>query len=265
MTMVKVAVSGVAGRMGSQIAALALREPTRYQVVGALEAPGHPALGEDLGQRLGRDTTQVVITEDAASALADAHVLIEFTTPAASLEHARAAAARGVGMVIGTTGFSDNQHRALRRLARRIPIVWSPNMSLGILITRRMLAEAARLLKACMLDGRATIRITETHHTHKRDKPSGTAKQLQQDLALMLARPRAQIPITAIRQGEVVGIHEVAFGMPNERLTVTHEAQSRQIFAAGALAVAQILVERLRRRPGYYTMDEVWRSPSRGA
>lgn len=260
--MVRIAVSGVCGRMGSQIVTWALDDRS-LKVVGALEAPGHPALGQDLGQRLGRPPLQVIISDDPASALGEAHVLIEFTTPEATMAHARMAADQGVGMVIGTTGLSHAQHAGLQRLARRIPIFWSPNMSLGVLVVRRMLAAAAQTLKACTLATGTRLKILETHHVHKKDKPSGTAQLLQDDLATLLNRPPTKIPIASIREGEVVGKHEVIFQMADEQIRVVHDAQSRKIFAAGALIVAKTLARTLRGKPGYYTMESLWPSQRR--
>ena len=251
---VRIAMSGVAGRMGSLIATLAL-EDRAFRVVGALESPGHQALGSELGQFLQKPSRQVIITEDLDSGLAEAQVLIEFTTPAATLEHAQAAAARKVAMVIGTTGLTDRDHAALRRLSRRTAIFWSPNMSLGILLVRRMLAEAWAFLHACGLDRETRVAIEETHHIHKKDKPSGTAKQLAEDLGRLFPQHRGRVPIEATREGDVVGIHDVALTFGDEQLLLRHEALSRKIFAQGALVVAKFLVERLKAKPGYYDMD----------
>lgn len=255
--MIKLAVSGVAGRMGREIAGQALADKV-FRVVGALEAPNHPALGQDLGQSLGRQSTQVVITEDPAAALADAQVLIEFTSPDATIAHARAVAARKVMMVIGTTGLHSVQQATLKRLAKRTPIFWAPNMSMGVLVMRRMLAEAAAVLKASGLERSAELRIIETHHVHKKDKPSGTAKQLAEDLTSWFPLSESDIPIQAKREGEVVGTHQVALTLGDERLTLQHEALSRKIFARGALVVAKMMVERIH-RPGFYTMDALYK------
>lgn len=252
--MIRVAISGVAGRIGSLMANLAL-DDKKCRVVGALEAPGHAALGQDLGQFLGRPTTQVVITEDAASALADADVLIEFTSPEATLQHARAAATHRVTMVIGTTGLNAAQEGELRRLSRRTAILHSPNMSLGVLIVRRMLAEAARVMTACGLDRGVAFQIVETHHVHKKDRPSGTAKLLATEIARVFPKQARPVPIESRREGEVVGIHEILLAFGDERIRLEHDAQSRRIFAQGALVVAKFLVERLGRKPGFYDMD----------
>ncbi|MBI4227703.1 MAG: 4-hydroxy-tetrahydrodipicolinate reductase [Candidatus Omnitrophica bacterium] len=259
--MIKIAVSGVAGRMGREIAAQALADKV-FRVVGALEAPKHAALGQDLGQSLGRPSTQVIITEDAASALADAQVLIEFTTPEATIAHARAAAGRKVMMVVGTTGLTSVQQATLKRLARRTPIFWAPNMSMGVLVMRRMLAEAAAVLKASGLERGVELRIAETHHAQKKDKPSGTAKQLAEDLTSWFPLSENEIPIQAKREGEVIGVHNVALTLGEERLTVQHEALSRGIFARGALIVARLMVERVH-RPGFYTMDTLYKKPAK--
>lgn len=251
--MIRVAVGGAAGRMGSLIAQLALDDHA-FRVVGALESPGHPALGQDLGQTLGRASTQVIITEEFASATADADVLIEFTVPEATLAHAKAAAARRVPMVIGTTGLTPAQMDRLKACAAKTPIFWSPNMSLGVLLLRRLLAESAEFLKAVGLDRTVKFQLSETHHVHKKDAPSGTAKQLRDDLAASFRRPAAQLAIESKREGEIVGLHRVQLTIGDERLVLEHEALSRAIFARGALVVAKFLGAR-GRKPGFYTMD----------
>lgn len=259
--MIRLAVSGVAGRMGREIAGQALADKV-FRVVGALEAPKQDALGQDLGQSLGRQSTQVIITEDTASALADAQVLIEFTSPEATIAHARVAAARKVMMVVGTTGLSNVQLSTLKRLARRTPIFWAPNMSMGVLVMRRMLAEAAAVLKASGLERSAALKITETHHVHKKDKPSGTAKQLADDLTTWFPLSESDIPIQAKREGDVVGIHDVVLTIGDEKLTLQHEALSRKIFARGALVVARLMVEKIH-KPGFYTMDALYKKPAK--
>lgn len=255
--MIKLAISGVAGRMGREIATQALADKA-LRVVGALEAPGHEALGQDLGQFLGKPSTQVIITEDIRSVLAEAQLLIDFTTPEATMAHARLAAPRKVMLVVGTTGLSTGQLATLKRLAKRTPIFWSPNMSVGVFVMRRMLAEAAAVLKASGLDRGAELRISETHHVHKKDKPSGTAKQLAEDLKSLFPLIESDIPIHAKREGEVVGVHDVLLTLGDERLRIEHEALSRTIFARGALVIAKTLVERVH-RPGFHTMDSLFK------
>lgn len=251
--MIRLAIGGVGGRMGSLIAALALQDK-RFRVVGALESPGHPWLGQDLGPSLGRATTQVVVTDEAASALAEADVLVEFTAPEATVAHATVAAQHQVAMVIGTTGLSTAQMQQLRRAAVRIPLFWSANMALGVYVLRRALREAAYVLQACGLAAEAQIVLAETHHVHKKDMPSGTAKQLQSDLAQALQRDLAKMPIASTREGEVVGIHHVQMTLGDETLSFSHTAASRAIFARGALVVAAFLAAP-GRRPGWYDMD----------
>ncbi len=251
--MVKIAVSGVGGRMGGRIAALALDDPKTYQVVGALEAPGHAALGQDLGQLLGRTTTQVVVTDHMPSALGEAQVLIEFTNPAATIDHARMAARHGVKLVIGTTGLTERQMRELPRLAKKIPILYAPNMSFGVYILRRALREVA-LCYQQLGPAALTIEMMETHHKMKKDKPSGTAKQLRDDLHAILVEH--DIPIQSRREGEVVGEHTVTFTHGHDQLVLTHRATSRDTFAKGALFAARLLA--MISKPKFYTMDLLW-------
>lgn len=253
MAPIKLAISGVGGRMGSRIATKALEDRKFFQVVGALESPGHPTLGEDLGRSLRRDTTQVVITDDVESALVNAQVLIEFTNPTATIEHARIAARHGVKMVIGTTGLTEIQFQELKRLARKIPILHSPNMSFGVYIFRRAIREVASSYKR--LGSRSLkIDIVETHHKMKKDKPSGTAKQLRDDVQAILVEK--EIKIHSRREGDVIGEHSVKFVAGDDELEFTHRATSRDIFVKGALFAA-ILVDMVR-RPKLYTMDLLW-------
>ena len=233
---IKLAISGYRGRMGSLILKQARRDP-RWNIVGTIEQFTTPQEIERILQR--------------------AELLIEFTTPSATLAHAKVAAAQRVAMVIGTTGLSAAQMRSLRHCATKTPIFWSPNMSIGVLTLRGLLEEAARLLRAYRLDGQATLAIAETHHAQKKDAPSGTAKQLREDLARWFRCSPEAIPISSVREGEVIGRHRVTLALGEETLTLEHDAASRRIFAHGALLVARFLIERLKRQPGFYTMDTV--------
>ncbi len=241
-------ISGCCGRMGQRIASLALGDPA-YVIAGGLEGPGHQALGQDLGAVLGTKPLGVVIADDVQRALSAGDVLIEFTRPEPTLEHVRIARRLKKPMVIGTTGLSDDQRRAVADAAKDIPIVLSPNMSPGVNVLFELVATAAKRLGL-----RYDVEVVEAHHRTKQDAPSGTAKRLVEVLAEARRQPASQIPAHAIRAGEIVGDHTVIFAGPFERLELTHRAQSRDVFALGALRAAHAVRTK---PPGLYDMGHV--------
>ena len=263
--MADVVVAGAAGRMGNRLVAL-LQEDKELRLVGALEAPGHPALGRDAGEAAGVGRLTVPITADAEAALGKDRILIEFSVPDASLAHARLVARQGGRAVIGTTGFTPAQREELAAIGRSIAILVAPNMSVGVNVAFRILADMAR-----MLGDDYDVEIVETHHRFKKDAPSGTALRMAEVVAEALGRDlaktavydrhdklaersRKEIGIAALRSGDVVGEHTVSFGALGERLELTHRAQSRDNFARGALRAARFIATA---RPGLYSMQDV--------
>jgi 4-hydroxy-tetrahydrodipicolinate reductase len=263
--MADVVVAGAAGRMGNRLVAL-LQEDAALRLVAALEAPGHPALGRDAGEAAGVGRLTVPITADAEAVLGKDRILIEFSVPEASLAHARLVATRGGRAVIGTTGFTPAQREELAAIGRSIAILVAPNMSVGVNVAFRILADMAR-----MLGDDYDVEIVETHHRFKKDAPSGTAlrmaevvaQALGRDLAKtavydrherLVERARNEIGMAALRSGDVVGEHTVSFGALGERLELTHRAQSRDNFARGALRAARFIATA---RPGLYSMQDV--------
>ena len=235
--------------MGRAIAQCALTDP-HFTLGAALEVEGHEAIGLDYGSVLGRPLGDgPAVTGDARDALRRGDVLVEFTAPAPTLAHVRLAQTLRKPVVIGTTGLSQSQMAAIRRAARAIPIVVSPNMSLGVNLLFELSALAAQRLGASY-----DIEVVESHHRRKQDAPSGTAKRLVEVLASARKRPAGSIPVHAIRAGDIVGDHTVMLAGPSERLELTHRAQSREVFAQGALKAAQFVA---RRRPGLYDMSDV--------
>ncbi len=270
--MTRLVVTGAAGRMGSRIIGL-LATASQWadlKLAGATERKGHPAVGKDAGEVAGSGRLGVAITDDPGALLRDASgdpaVLIAFTTPEATLEHLRLAAERGAAAVVGTTGFTLDQHQEIRTLTKRVPCVLSPNMSLGITLLLAILPDMAKVLGEAY-----DIEIVETHHRAKQDAPSGTALTLARAMAEALGcsleqvavydrrsrpgpRPPGAIGIQSLRAGDVVGDHTVLFGGPGEEITVTHRALSRDAFARGALAAARWVAAR---PPGLYNMGHV--------
>ncbi len=254
----RVLVVGALGRMGERVRA-AVAEAADATLAGALEAPGHPALGSALpgGVRVG---------EDPKAALEGADVAIDFSTPASSLALLRAAADAGVPCVVGTTGFGAAQRAELEGLAARLPIVAAPNFSVAVNVLVHLVREAARLLGEGF-----DAEIVELHHAAKRDAPSGTALRLAAAVAegrgrpggerLVLARegetgerPLGAIGVQALRAGDNPGEHTLFLVGRGERLELAHRAATRDHFARGALAAARWLRGRA---PGLYGMEQV--------
>jgi 4-hydroxy-tetrahydrodipicolinate reductase len=250
---IKAVVAGAAGRMGRRLVAL-MREGTEFQVVGAVERPGHADLDRDAGEVAGGGTLGVPLVDSIEAALRGAQVLVDFTAPQAALRNLEAASRAGVAAVVGTTGLSETDLRTVGELCARIPCVRSPNMSVGVNVLYGVLALVARTLG----DG-YDIEVIEAHHRFKKDSPSGTAERMAQVLAEALGRDLAQegvygrrgivgertakeIGVHAIRAGDIVGEHTILFGGMGERIEITHRAHSRDNFAFGALRAAQWVI-----------------------
>lgn len=183
-----------------------------------------------------------------ACAITKGDVIIDFTAPDASVDHARLAAEHGIPIVIGTTGFSEEELQSISDAALEVAVVLSPNMSVGVnvLFAMTKLASAA-------FDKNFHIEIVETHHAHKKDKPSGTAKKIAQVIQQTHGRDE-HIPIQALRTGEVIGNHLLRFTSESESLTLTHHAITRRIFAEGAIRAARWIIGK---PEGLYSMQDV--------
>jgi 4-hydroxy-tetrahydrodipicolinate reductase len=262
---VDVVVCGAAGRMGRMLVGLAA-ETAGLRVAGAIEAPGHPAIGLDAGTVAGVRPLSVAIADDLASVCRREHVVVDFTVPSATLAHAKAAAAAGAALVIGTTGLDAREDRELRTIAATTRAVIAANYSVGVTVLAALVDQAARLLG----DG-FEAEIVEVHHHHKKDAPSGTALALGRAVAaargqdfdtakvlaregIVGARKAGEIGIVALRAGDVVGDHTVVFGGLGERVELVHRAQSRECLARGALRAAAWVAGR---SAGVYTMRDV--------
>jgi len=238
-------------------------------LVGALDVAGSPVLGRDAGERLGR-VTGVSVGADIAPAIAGADVLLDFTRPEGTLTHVRACERAAVAAVVGTTGLTAADRRALAEIASSIPIVFAPNMSVGVTVLLRLVEQAAQLLG----DG-YDVEIVEMHHRHKVDAPSGTALQLGAAVAQALGRDlksdavfgregltgerrKETIGFATLRGGDVVGDHSVIFAGSGERLELTHKAGSRMNFAQGALRAARfVAAKRAQGVSGLFDMQDV--------
>lgn len=257
--MTRIVVTGIGGRMGQELAAAVESTEGARLVAGTIRVGGnaaglsdHLALPVDAG------------LEPALDRGAD--VVIDFTAPEASVEHARICAARGVALVVGTTGLTPEQRAAVVGAAGQIPLLLAPNMSVGVNLLFRLATQAAQVLGEGY-----DVEIVEAHHRHKKDAPSGTALRLAEVVADALgrdlgqvanygrqgmigARPQQEIGIQTVRGGDVVGEHTLLFLGEGERIELTHRASSRDAFSRGAVRAALWLAGR---RPGLYGMDDV--------
>jgi 4-hydroxy-tetrahydrodipicolinate reductase len=243
-----------------------LQDEAELRLVAALEAPGHPAVGRDAGEVAGIGQLGVPLGGDPDAAITRDRILVEFSVPEATLAHLAVVAREGGRAVIGTTGLSPAQREEVERLAHGVPILLSPNMSVGVNVAFRVLAEMAR-----MLGDDYDVEITEVHHRFKKDAPSGTALGMAEAVAHALGRDlaktgvygrqgltgertRKEIGVMSLRSGDVVGEHTVSFGALGERLELTHRAHSRDTFARGALRATRFIATA---RPGLYSMQHV--------
>jgi 4-hydroxy-tetrahydrodipicolinate reductase len=261
----KIAVFGVSGRMG-QMLVHEIDAHRSATLSAAVERPGHAWLGMDLGEAMGAAPRGVTVTDDIDAALAASDVVIDFTSPASTVALAARAAQAGVGHVIGTTGFDDDEVAAIAETAKHGHIVRAGNMSLGVNLLVTLAQQVAQALGEDY-----DIEIVEAHHRHKVDAPSGTALMLGEAAArgrgvpladvadrgrdgITGARREGAIGFHAIRGGDFIGEHDVIFAGPGERVTLRHVASDRALFARGALRAAMWLEGRDR---GEYSMLDV--------
>ncbi len=264
MSAIAVAVAGAAGRMGRAVIG-ALSEAHDARLAAALEKPGLEGVGLDAGTLAGVGEQGVAVVE-RASDMGPFDVLVDFSNARSALTHLEECVRRERPAVIGATGFDAAQRAAVSDLARRIPVVLAPNMSVGVNLCLRLIASAARALGE-----EVDIEIIEAHHRHKVDAPSGTALRMGEVVAEALGRDlrecavfgreghtgqreRQTIGFETIRAGDIVGEHTVLFAGAGERVEITHRSSSRMNYAAGALRAARWV----RGRPcGVYDMLDV--------
>lgn len=229
--MIKIAVNGAAGRMGSRILTLAAQNPKKYKVASSF------------------DHAKSDWMPLSSESLENSDVLIDFSSPEGTAQSLRVCVSSKTNLVIGTTGLNWQIQEEVQKASKAIPILYSANMSVGV----NLIAEVLELL-ASRLEGEFKISMTEMHHIHKKDAPSGTALLLRNSMAAA----GQEIEIKSIREGEIVGDHRVLFTGPAETIEITHRAQSRDVFALGALKAAEFLVKS--GKPGkLYSMRDVLR------
>lgn len=255
--MMKLILIGAAGRMGQAVLKV-LPSFTDIELLHAIDMKGHPQAGKKIYKNVRLET-------ELEGVVSESDVIIDFTTAESSMTNLKMAANAGRPIVIGTTGHTADDKGLIKSLSKSIPIVYSPNMSVGVNSMWKIVEEAVLLLgKDYQID------IVETHHVHKKDAPSGTAKKildivaqsggfdLNKDVYLhsdnVKSQEKKRISVKSIREGEVVGDHAIFFTSPYERLEITHRAFSREVFANGALRAARWIVGK---PPSLYDMSDV--------
>ncbi|MEW8322006.1 MAG: 4-hydroxy-tetrahydrodipicolinate reductase [Candidatus Thiodiazotropha taylori] len=248
--MTRVAVVGAAGRMGKSLVQ-AVHETDGLTLGAATERAESGLVGRDAGELAGLGSFGLALVDDLAKVVDEFDVVIDFTTPAATLKHLQICKDAGKQMVIGTTGLSDSDKAVLAEAGEKIGIVFAPNMSVGVNLCFKLLEVAAKVM-----GDEADIEIIEAHHRHKVDAPSGTALRMGEVIADTLgrdlkscavygregntgARDSKTIGFETIRAGDVVGEHSVWFAMEGERVEIAHKASSRMNFARGAVRASK--------------------------
>ena len=260
--MLTLAVSGACGKMGKRLIALASEDPN-LKVSAAIERGGHEALGKDAGETAGSRRLGIAIQESLSQKV---DVLIDFSHPEATEARLVECQRLAVPVVIGTTGHSESQLRLIESAAKHIPVLLSPNMSLGVNLLFSLVGQIAKFLGSDY-----DVEIVEAHHRFKKDAPSGTALRLLKEIAsqtgadpekvacygrkgMVGEKPPREIGIHAVRVGDIVGEHTVIFSGMGERIEVVHRAHTRDTFARGALRGAKFLASK---SVGLYTMRDV--------
>ena len=263
--MINIAVTGAAGRMGRSLIN-ACDQSESCQLSAAIEHEGNPLIGGDAGDIVGIGALDVKLVDKLSEVADQFDVLIDFSSPDATLDNLAFCIANGKSIVIGTTGFSDEQKQHISDAAKRISVVFAPNMSVGVNLCFKLLDMAARVL-----GDDVDIEVIEAHHRHKVDAPSGTALRMGEVVADALGRnldecavygregisgerDRKTIGFETIRAGDIVGDHTVMFAGEGERVEITHKASSRMTFANGAVRAAIWLKGQ---QAGLYDMQDV--------
>ncbi len=263
--MIKIAVAGAAGKMGSRITALSKEYPG-LKLAGSFEKKGHALIGKDAGTISGIGETGIKLSDSLEAIVDNSDVIIDFTSPESTKQNLKIASQKGKAMVIGTTGVSKDDMKEIEPLVKKIPCVMASNMSTGVNLLLKVLQDIARVL-----GDEYDIEIVEAHHRLKKDAPSGTALKMAQVIAnavnrdldevavyarkgIIGERTKKEIGIQTVRAGDIVGEHTILFGGLGERIEITHKASSRDTFARGALRAALWIANK---PAGLYDMQDV--------
>ena len=264
MSNTRIGVVGAGGRMGRMLVEAALKE-NGVELAAAFDVPGSPAVGQSIRQLTGFDS-DIVVGDDLACGLGGVDCLIDFTRPQGTLMHLERCRQAGVAMVIGTTGFEADGKERIAAAAKEIPIVFAPNMAVGVNVVFKLLDTAARILSQGY-----DIEVVEAHHRMKIDAPSGTALRMGEVVAAALGRSLEEcavygregvtgerdpstIGFATVRGGDIVGDHTVMFCGIGERVEITHKAASRMPYALGSMRAARFLAGR---QSGLFDMQDV--------
>ncbi len=263
--MVRIAVAGAAGRMGRNLVKAAHHNPAAKVAAGS-ERPESSLVGVDLGELCGEGKFDVVVCDDFAKQIDQFDVIIDFTAPASTLNNLALCQQYGKSIVIGTTGFTEEQREQIDLVAQQVPVVMAPNYSVGVNLVFKLLEKAAKVM-----GDYCDIEIVEAHHRHKVDAPSGTAIGMGEAIAGAMGnklsdvavyaregitgeRTKDEIGFATIRAGDIVGEHTAMFADIGERVEITHKATDRMTFANGAVKAAVWLHEK---PAGFYSMTDV--------
>ncbi|MEF1283253.1 MULTISPECIES: 4-hydroxy-tetrahydrodipicolinate reductase [unclassified Vibrio] len=263
--MVRIAIAGAAGRMGRNLVKATYLNQ-QAQVAAGSERPESSLVGVDIGELCGEGKLDVFLTDDLAKEVDNFDVIIDFTAPASTLANIELCKQHGKCIVIGTTGFSDQEREMIDQHAKAIPVVMAPNYSVGVNLVFKLLEKAAKVM-----GDYCDIEIVEAHHRHKVDAPSGTAIGMGEAIAEAMGnklndvavyaregitgeRTKDEIGFATIRAGDIIGEHTAMFADIGERVEITHKATDRMTFANGAVKAAVWLKEK---PAGFYTMTDV--------
>ena len=252
--MIRIALCGALGRMGQAIAE-AIAQQDDMQLIAAVESPNHPGLG-----------TKVInagVVNNLEPVIATVDVVVDFTKPEGTTKHVTIAQDKKKPFVTGTTALSHDQITLLEKASQTIPIVFAPNMSVGVNLLYKLVEDASTILGDDF-----DVEISEIHHRYKKDAPSGTAARLAEVIArtkrdsktihgrkgMIGERPINEIAVHALRGGDVVGEHTVVFAGIGERLEITHRAHSRATFANGVIRAVRYIMDK---QSGFYSMSDV--------
>ena len=264
--MIRLAVCGAAGRMGRRILSLAAAQKDVFQVTGAVDIPQNPMQGQKISLFTDYKDTEVKLTDSLEKVIDNVDVVIDFSSRECTIECAETCVKNKTALVIGTTGVTAEQVKELKKLAVDSPIVFAPNMSVGVNLLFNIVEKVASIL-----DEEYDVEIVEAHHRFKKDSPSGTAKRIAEIIAeargvdlekdgvygrqgIVGERKKGEIGIHAVRMGNVVGDHTVSFTNLGERFELTHKAESRDTFALGSLTAARFIADKTN---GLYDMQDV--------
>ncbi|CAH0541270.1 4-hydroxy-tetrahydrodipicolinate reductase [Vibrio marisflavi] len=263
--MVRIAIAGAAGRMGRNLVKATLLNQNAQMGAGS-ERPGSSLVGVDIGELCNEGKLDITLVEDLNQAIEDFDVLVDFTAPVSTLANIELCKAHDKKIVIGTTGFSEQEKQLIDEAAEQIPVIMAPNYSVGVNLVFKLLEKAAKVM-----GDYCDIEVVEAHHRHKVDAPSGTAIGMGEAIADAMGnklsdvavyaregitgeRTKDEIGFATIRAGDIVGEHTAMFADIGERVEITHKATDRMTFANGAVKAAVWLNDR---NPGFYTMTDV--------